>query len=452
MKDETVPVRSPYHKFILSQPKEAKRVQSLVESGRRLLESGQNDEARRLFIQALSVYPLTIPALNNLAFIALREGDTGRALDVVHEVLDCDPNDPIAHGLAAQCWFYRESEPMVCYHVDRSLSSYITLVNEGDPADPMYAERAFPFVFQALLMAEDDQGITALYTAVPDRPWTTLELTWIGIATLNRGRINEAHLIWRRANKLSRYEPALVYATMAQHILSEELLPFGLDYELLTPDDEDFSPYTSSSLTLATFVNEVFRRPSKEAQTLIASLVENELPAQDYFLRRLLQNETLAPGVRMTAAVHLVWLGDDELLAENVRKSFDPKLLSAEDLPVYYLLGATLAQLTESPGSPIIEQLVETGRIAAKEGAITWVAECLEELFDDTSFEGHFDLDDDFDSFDDDIEWDGTADLFPAFSTDFTEEPDDPTDASDPTSNEPRKLKSKRNHSNIRKP
>lgn len=446
MRDISLPVRSPYHEFILSEPEQAKRIHSLLENGRTLLEGGHTHEARRLFLQALTIYPHVVPALNNLALIALRDGDISRAVDIIHEAFSCDPNDPIAHSLAVQCYYYRESEPMVHFHVDATVSSFLRLVNDGDPVDPDYAERAFPFVFQALLIAEEDQGIIRVHEAVPDRAWSALELTWVGIAKFNRGRVNDAHIIWRRAAKLDRFEPAGTYATLAQHVLSEDLLPFSLDYELILDEDEGFVPYSPSSLTLARTINDVFRRPTGEAQALIAQLVEYDVPGQDYLLRRLLQNQALAPGVRMAAAIQLIWLGDDEPLAEKLKSELDPKALNAEDVPTYYLLCATLSHWSEEATSPAVRELVETGRRATKRGTSQWVRQCLNEFFDFEDIPGIMD-----DSVADNLDLEDTEawdeDSSP-FGTPYTEEPTETSDPQSPAPAPPRQLRSKRGGSN----
>lgn len=453
MRDLPPSIRSPYHEFILSQPNQAKRIHSLLETGRRLLEAGQTDEARRLFLQVLSIYPLVIPALNNLALIALREGDISRAVDVIHEVLRCDPHDPIAHSLATQCYYYRESEPMVHFHVDATISSFIRLAKEGDPVDPTYIERAFPFVFQALLISEEDTSIIELYESVADRSWTALELTWVAIAMFNRGKVNDAHLIWRRAAKMSRFEPAATYAMLAQHVLSEELLPFTLDYELILPEDEDFAPYTPSSLTVARTITDVFRCPTGEAQALLAQLVEYDVPGQDYFLRRLLQNGRLAPGVRMAAAIQLIWLGDEEPLAERLQDEFAPSTLSPEDVPTYYLFRATLSQWSGELTSPAVRALVESGRSAVTKGTSPWVRQSLDEFFDlaDTTDATDDDYDDDFSFYDDAEDWEDDDAMFPQLFPTFPEEPNEPSDPP-PAPKQPRQLRSKRGGSNSRKP
>lgn len=380
MRSRSQSFRSPYHQFIAEQPERAKRVLSLVEQGRTLLQSGHNDEARRCFLQALSVYPHVIPALNNLAFIALHEGDAVRALDIVQQVLDCDPHDPIAHALAVQCWYNRESDPMVRLHVEASLASYLALVKQGDTVDPEYPERAFPFVFQALLIAQDDQGIMSLHQAVPDRDWQPAELTWVGVAYFNRGRINEAHLIWRRVYRASRFEPARIYATLAQHVLSGDLLPFTLDYDLVLPDEDDDFPYTASTLALAQMINDVFRLGSKAAQETLVNLVEQDLPAQEFFLRRLVQNERLSPGVRMTAAMHLLWLSENEPLAAELAGKFAEQDLRPADKPVFYLLQATLAQNDPQAGADTVPRLLEAARQAAKAARVEWVQDYVDDM------------------------------------------------------------------------
>lgn len=431
MRSSFHPVRSPYHDFILSQPNDAKRVLSLIENGRALLENGQNDEARRLFLQALSIYPHAIPALNNLALISIREGDYVRALNIIDEVLQCDETDPIAHGLAAQCWYHRESDPLLRVHVEASLSSYITLVKLGDPVDPGYPERAFPFVFQALLIAEDDSGIVMLHDNTPDRSWTPLELTWVGVANFNRGKISHAHLIWRRATRGIRYEPALIYATLAQHVLSEDLLPFTLDYDIVLPDDDEFPPYASSSLGLAQLVNDVYREQSKVAQELIVLLTEHDLPAQEYFLRRLVQNEQVAPGVRMAAGIHLLWVSDDEPLVTKLLDSFRDDALNPEDRPTYYLLKAAMMQMDDA-GSQDLEKLVDQAYSEAAEQEMGWIIQYLDELFsdDDEALDLELDL---FGSLDEDQDWIDDEELFSSLFPVLSSEPEPTEERSEST-------------------
>src|SRR5690606_41365889 len=159
MVSPSVPPRNPYHEFMLSQPDKGRKVLSTISQGRSFLESGRHDEARRALLQALSLCPHAIPALNNLAYIALREGDNARALNIIDEVLQIDPDEPIAHALATHCWFELESDPMVRFHCEAALSGYIQLARLGDPVEADYPDRAFLFVFQALLIAEDDAGI-----------------------------------------------------------------------------------------------------------------------------------------------------------------------------------------------------------------------------------------------------------------------------------------------------
>src|SRR5690606_38616693 len=91
MGNPSIPPRNLYHQFILTEPQKGRRIQSTIEQGRTLLENSQYDEARRLFLQTLSSCPYAIPALNNLAFISLRESDNTRALNIIDEVLRIDP-------------------------------------------------------------------------------------------------------------------------------------------------------------------------------------------------------------------------------------------------------------------------------------------------------------------------------------------------------------------------
>lgn len=382
MASPSVPPRSPYHQFILSQPDEGKRVLLSIDQGRGLLENGKYNEARRTFLHTLSIYPHAVPALNNLAFISMRENDNTRALNILDQVLGIDPNEPIAHALATQCWYHLESDPMLRCHGEAALSSYITLVKLGDPVDPEYPARAFPFVLQALLLAEDDAGIVQLHEHASERPWTPMELTWAGVANFNRGRINQAHLIWRRAARRSKFEAARIYATLAQHVLSDEVLPFTLDYDIILAEDDAFPPFPSSSLALASLVNNVFKKRTRLAQESLVHLMQTDLPAQEYFLARLTQNERVPLGVRMTAALHLLWTSHSDKSARRLIDSVDESELGPSDRPAYYLLQAALLHYDGTDNLAQVQEFAEKACQVAAQQDMEWVIEYVDELLD----------------------------------------------------------------------
>lgn len=382
MVSPSVPPRNPYHEFMLSQPDKGRKVLSTISQGRSFLESGRHDEARRALLQALSLCPHAIPALNNLAYIALREGDNARALNIIDEVLQIDPDEPIAHALATHCWFELESDPMVRFHCEAALSGYIQLARLGDPVEADYPDRALLFVFQALLIAEDDAGIVKLYEATPDRDWSPVELTWAGIAHYNRGRINEAHLIWRRAVRTGKFGPARTYAKLAQHVLSNEVLPFTLDYDIMVGEDEDLSPFPSSSLALASLVNHVFTKRTRLAQEALAYLLQNDLPSQEYFLVRLAQNPRVTAGVRILAALHLLWIGYNVEIGERILRNVDEDQLGPSDKPVYYLLRAAYLYYEEGADMHLVSQYADQAYHAAMRQGMHWVTEYLDQLMD----------------------------------------------------------------------
>lgn len=382
MVSPAVPPRNVYHEFMLSQPAKGRKVLATISQGRAFLENGQHDEARRALLQALNICPHAIPALNNLAYIALRESDNARALNIIDQVLQIEPDEPIAHSLATHCWFELESDPMLRFHCEATLKGYLELVKLGDPVEPDYADRAFPFVLQALLIAEDNAGIITLYDRTPNRDWSPMELTWAGVAHFNRGRINEAHLIWRRVVRTAKFGPARTYAKLAQLVLADEVLPFTLDYDILVGDEEALTPFPSSSLALASLVNHVFTKRTRMAQEALAYLLQNDLPSQEYFLVRLTQNPRVTPGVRISAALHLLWTGYNADLAKRILDGTDDESLSPSDKPAYYLLRAAYLYYEDGAEMRLVNFCADKAYQLAMRQGMHWIAEYLDELMD----------------------------------------------------------------------
>ena len=96
----------------------------------------------------------------------------------------------------------------------------------------------------------------------------------------------------------------------------------------------------SSSLALASLVNHVFTKRTRLAQEALAYLLQNDLPSQEYFLVRLAQNPRVTAGVRILAALHLLWIGYNVEIGERILRNVDEDQLGPSDKPVYYLLRA----------------------------------------------------------------------------------------------------------------
>lgn len=386
---KTPAVERPYFEFIRSEPYKAKRIRSYINSGHHLLAAGRTDEARHQFLQALNVFPHVTPALNSLAMIALSEGDVNRALEIVHESLHSDPKDPVAHSIAAQCWQQLESDPFMRAHAKAALENYLQLIQDSDPIEPEYPEKALLFVLQVLLLAEDDYGLVHLYKTLITRNWTPSELTWFGIAHFNIGDINEAFRLWKRAEKFDFF-PAFAYVRLANHVMRHRLLPFRLDYEFMLPEDFEIFPFGSFSLILAHAINGIYgNAPPLEAQALLTYLVEQEIPGLHYFLKRVFRDETLPLGVRLLAAVHLIWQGEKTTEIQALYDSIDEATLpsyAAETADIaipYYLLGAALAQIedvTEDEDLESIQVKLEIGLAYAEQANELWAIELFHEM------------------------------------------------------------------------
>lgn len=384
---KTPAVERPYFEFIRSEPYKAKRIRSYINSGHHLLAAGRTDEARHQFLQALNVFPHVTPALNSLAMIALSEGDVNRALEIVHESLRSDPKDPVAHSLAAQCWQQLESDPFMRAHAKAALENYMQLIQEGDPIEPEYPEKALLFVLQVLLLAEDDHGLIHLYKAQITRNWTPSELTWFGIAHFNVGDINEAFRLWKRAEKTGFF-PAFAYVRLASHVMRHRLLPFRLDYEFVLPEEFEVFPFGTYSLVLAHAVNGIYgNAPPLEAQALLTYLVEQEIPGLLYFLQQAFHDETLPLGVRLLAAVHLIWLGEKPTEILTLYNSIDEANLPSYAADVadvaipYYLLSAALAQIDGPPDDPESLQVkLQIGLAFAEQANELWAIELYHEM------------------------------------------------------------------------
>lgn len=377
----------PYRNFVLNEPHKAKRIRTLVNRGRHLLEAGLTDEARRQFLQALNVYPHVTPALNSLAIIALNEGDVDRALDVLHEALQSDPCDPIAHALAAQCWQSRESDPLMQGHVNAALEAYLQLIAENDPLEPDYSEFALYFVMQALVLAEDDAGLIRLYEAQVTRDWDSVELTWFGIAYFNQGVFDQAYRLWGRASQ-QQFPPAAAYAALADHVIHRRVLPFRLDYELISLEDAMDFPYMAYSLLTVHAINGVFEAPSLEAQALIAYLVEHEMPGLGYFLSYVMRDERLPVGVRLLAAAQLLWSAEEPLhLPAEIEALAKQRVPADARIARHLLLAARRRQEGYDRANDVQRHLQlahdlaqRTGEEWAVEMAEDWIAEFDDEL------------------------------------------------------------------------
>lgn len=209
-----------------------------------------------------------------------------------------------------------------------------------------------------------------------------MELTWAGVAHFNRGRINEAHLIWRRVVRTAKFGPARTYAKLAQLVLADEVLPFTLDYDILVGDEEALTPFPSSSLALASLVNHVFTKRTRLAQEALAYLLQNDLPSQEYFLVRLAQNQRVTPGVRILAALHMLWTGYNVEFGERILRNVHDEQLSPSDKPAYYLLKAAYLYYEEGAHMEQVTYYAEKAYDAAKRQGMPWVTEYLDELMD----------------------------------------------------------------------
>lgn len=353
--------RDPYLEFADKNPELAARIQAAVDRGRKQLEQGSPDEARREFQRALALYPHVPAALNNLALLAYGDGDRERAKSYLEQLLQVFPTEPTANALMARYWLEMRAHPVAHRYAEMAVQSVISMSAHDNADDPSRLRRAIELTCQVLVSLEDDALLVQLYVGAKAPVLMHDTLVHIANAFYNRGYFSHAVQLWKAAVEMAPEEsPARVYLEMAEIVEQHQLLPFLLDHRLKPP-----MPYAGgrfydvqvSTLLVARSLIDAYRGENLSVDDALAVLTGVHVPGLIRILNHVARDVTRTPRIHLLAGLQMaaIW---EWAAARVVLNSYDCDSLNYDDQMLWYLLAALLAEHDE--------QHEEAGRLAAK--------------------------------------------------------------------------------------
>ncbi len=336
---------APYETFAIAHPELAARIQAVVDRGRSHLEQGDKTEARKDFQRALALYPHVPAALNNLALLALADGEKEIARAYLDDLLAFDAEEPTAHALLARYWYETGSYPLAARAASAAVASILALSKNGQGNDPTRLRRALQFTYQALAFLAADWEIVRLYEHVPDEPLLPPALTHVGLAYFNLGRLAEANALWEKAAG-QEFAPARIFLELAAVLAAHELLPFHLDHMLEMPQPEQGRHVWLShvpTLFLAAAVSRVFQGTAAEVEEALSLTMQAGMPGADRVLKQVAADLTRPVRLRLLACLHLLATGATEVAAQLAGEIAAGEV-PGEERALWYLVHGLIAE------------------------------------------------------------------------------------------------------------
>lgn len=338
-------IRTPYQYFTQTNTELAARIQIIVDRGRAHLEHGNKEEARKDFLHALALFPHVPAALNNLALLALADGERERARAYLEILLDFDAKEPTANALIARYWRDAGAYPLAVKYADIAVQSVLELAKHELSDDPSWMRRALQFTYQALTLLEADAEIVRIYELLPNQELLPPTLAHVGLAYFNKGLFDKAIALWQQTVEKG-YTTAQVFLDMNETITTHSLLPFRLDHLIEVPPPEKGRHIWLSHVPTvfsAAALTRVYRNSASEAEEALTLLLQAGIPGLEVILQQVAADLTRPARLRLLACLHLFAIGAQEQAA-RFAKQVDGERLANDDLALWALVHGLVAE------------------------------------------------------------------------------------------------------------
>jgi tetratricopeptide (TPR) repeat protein len=336
-----------YEEFCVQQPELAARIQNIIDRGRTLLENGQPQLAKKEFRRALGLHPYTPSALNNLALLALGEGDNEGARVYLEQLLEHDPQEPTACALLARYWLDMGSTPHAYRYIDTAIQAVFDLATRQSGLDASRLRRSLEFIYQALIRLSDDGLLIQLYTELSEPELIPTTLLHVAIAYYNRGHFQQAVDLWREVlSDAPETIAAEIYLDMAQVIRDHQLLPFRLDHRVDIPNPtggQRVLLVNVPTVLLSAALVHLYRGTVSEAEEALPLLVGVGLPGIHRILLQLANDVTRPMRLRLLTGVQLA-IGGDAKAAAGVVKAIALESCAPGEEALWYLIQSLVAE------------------------------------------------------------------------------------------------------------
>ncbi len=312
--------------------------------GDALAGAGRNDEALAAYDQALSLAPLTAPALRTQAARYQNAGDPAKAIEAYRKALAIDPN-----------------------YIESRIELGQALINSGDLAGAeQEARRAIalapdnPFAHNVLGYAlrkqgKDDDAVLSYLKAIELAPNYALAYNNLGVALLSLGRPGDAESMLSQAVALAPSRSDF-QANLARALLDNGKLNPAIDAWVaavkLAPDVTEYRAGLAAVLLKHGSVEGALRESTAALANYDANLANlNTLQSRGAAGNEAMQSEALSilDAARLRATCVKAWaLLEKGRAAEAQRVADDALALDGKDIAAQAVMAAVLVETLDA--------------------------------------------------------------------------------------------------------
>lgn len=294
------PIQDPYTEFLSDNPEPGGKTMELNKEAQKLLEENKLKQAEKKLRKALSIFPLTVPAKNNLALIYYLREDYKKAISEAEEVIVHYPDHIFALCTLAASHFKLGEKERAESYIETAMRFY----NQKSPKME-YLEK----IVETLSEMEDDYRLHRFYLAKESENFSPLSLFRIGVAEANLKHWNRAERLWERVMDMESDWKFLESFLFSAKLIKEKRVPlFRFEYRVRREKGKLDILHPPPNVK-AFCVDFIFRGTDKLQEGAFSLLTQYPEPWAEEALRWILRDPLLRDRVKMEAGMCLVEKG-----------------------------------------------------------------------------------------------------------------------------------------------